>query len=54
LARGMGLIAFTARSGPVPLLLRAGESTWGAAVLGTTLESRVDCECPIWDEKDAQ
>jgi hypothetical protein len=25
-----------------------------ALVLGTTLESRVDCGCPIWDEKDAQ
>jgi hypothetical protein len=26
----------------------------GAVVLGATLESRVDCGCLIWDEKDAQ
>jgi hypothetical protein len=53
-ARGMGLIAFNARSGTIPLPLRSGLLNRGALVLGTTLESRVDCGCPIWDEKDAQ
>jgi hypothetical protein len=97
-ARGMGLIAFNARSGTIPLrcgfwglrgtvpalagrlgegwafalcaregfdhlqcLLRPGSAAAscgvaqpGAVVLGATLESRVDCGCPIWDEEDAQ